>query len=588
MAGRARRWTRSAAGPAAAAAVTGYALVLRRRLAALPVLQPTDEPAAVEHRLVTAAGVSVDDATLPGRQPARPAARARGAGPRARRPAGRAAAGARLAGRARRLPRRPAGHGLRGRPRPARDRGRPGPVADDRTPGWRRTRCTACRRRSSGSPRGRWPTPSRRGWRPAARRRRPAEGVGRVGLRHGLAVHPRPAGRVGRRAGVARRTPPAMGAGRGGRLLGPAAARHPRHAVPPARPRHPPRDAARHGRRRVRGRPAPAPGEAVGSAAVAERRARYHERLAVGIDGLFESRRADLPGVRRGRPVGAGPHRRHAAEQAGAVHARGVRGVRARVPEPAPDRGGARLLLRRLLRRGRRGGDGAARSHRLVPVHGAGGLRGRPRRAAPMARRGWRARALQPGRPGRVAEGSVRRGRPGREHRPGGPARLDRPGPPRPVPRARAADGGRVRRRQHAPLPRAHAGSGRRAGRGRGGARAGGPAVDRDARPGLVPGPGHGPVVGAVPAAAAPQHGADAQPRGDARRAGLHGDRPPPRGGAPGVRLRLRRLHGRQPPRAAGRRALAPGAHPVVAGPAQRRLRPRHAGHRRRAGGRPR
>ena len=64
MARRVSGWARAAVGPAAAAAVAGYGLVLRRRLAAVPVLEPTDEPAAAEHRLVTAAGVTVDDATL--------------------------------------------------------------------------------------------------------------------------------------------------------------------------------------------------------------------------------------------------------------------------------------------------------------------------------------------------------------------------------------------------------------------------------------------------------------------------------------------------------------------------------------------
>ena len=63
MVGRVSSWARVAVGPAAAAAVTGYGLALRRRLAAVPVLEPTDEPVAADHRLVTAVGVTVDDAT---------------------------------------------------------------------------------------------------------------------------------------------------------------------------------------------------------------------------------------------------------------------------------------------------------------------------------------------------------------------------------------------------------------------------------------------------------------------------------------------------------------------------------------------
>jgi SAM-dependent methyltransferase len=51
-------------GPATVAVITGWGLVLRRRLTALPVLERTDEPVAVEHRLVTAAGVTVDEATV--------------------------------------------------------------------------------------------------------------------------------------------------------------------------------------------------------------------------------------------------------------------------------------------------------------------------------------------------------------------------------------------------------------------------------------------------------------------------------------------------------------------------------------------
>jgi SAM-dependent methyltransferase len=60
---RPRRPVRAAVGPVLAAGAAGYAVLLRRRLAAFPVLEPTDEPAAVGHRLITAAGVTVDDAT---------------------------------------------------------------------------------------------------------------------------------------------------------------------------------------------------------------------------------------------------------------------------------------------------------------------------------------------------------------------------------------------------------------------------------------------------------------------------------------------------------------------------------------------
>jgi SAM-dependent methyltransferase len=60
----ASRTLRAAAVPAVTAAgAAAFGLVLRRRLSAIPVLEPTDEPAAVEHRLVTAAGVRVDEAT---------------------------------------------------------------------------------------------------------------------------------------------------------------------------------------------------------------------------------------------------------------------------------------------------------------------------------------------------------------------------------------------------------------------------------------------------------------------------------------------------------------------------------------------
>ena len=89
---------------------------------------------------------------------------------------------------------------------------------------------------------------------------------------------------------------------------------------------------------------------------------------------------------------------------------------------------------------------------------------------------------------------------------------------------------------------------------------------------------------GPVPAAPAPPHDPDGQPRGDAGGTGVHGDRPPLARGAPGLRLRLRGVHDRQPPRPARRRALAPAPDALDAAAPQRGVRPGHAGDRARAG----
>ena len=69
--------------------------------------------------------------------------------------------------------------------------------------------------------------------RPAPGRPRPAAGVGRVGLRHGLAVHPARCGRRRSRGWPGAPVPASVGAGGGRRLLRPAAHRHRRHAVAP-------------------------------------------------------------------------------------------------------------------------------------------------------------------------------------------------------------------------------------------------------------------------------------------------------------------------------------------------------------------
>jgi SAM-dependent methyltransferase len=296
VAGRAGRWTRSAAGPAAAAAVTGYALVLRRRLAALPVLQPTDEPAAVEHRLVTAAGVTVDDATL------------RAASRHSRRhglevldlvPAD--------------LPVEPL-LALAWRVAPAAFRDDPlatGYAADhallvteDVLARSRTTRTTALaphemHRLSKAlkrfAPRAMAhavaPGLAARPHDDAARRRVWVESAYAMGSPFILAL------RAASVAGLAWRAARRRPWGLAGAV---AFSAQPLLATlgTPFRPRD---LATRPGMRLVRAAAEcvaglrPAPGEDVGSAAVAERRARYHERLAVGIDGLFEPRRATCP-----------------------------------------------------------------------------------------------------------------------------------------------------------------------------------------------------------------------------------------------------------------------------------------------------
>ncbi len=296
MAGRAGRWTRSAAGPAAAAAVTGYALVLRRRLAALPVLQPTDEPAAVEHRLVTAAGVTVDDATL------------RAASRHARRhgldvldlvPAD--------------LPVEPL-LALAWRVVPAAFRDDPlatGYTADhallvteDVLARSRTTRTTALaphemHRLSKAlkrfAPRAMAhavaPGLAARPHDDASRRRVWVESAYAMGSPFILAL--RAASVAGLAWRAARRRP--WG------LAGAVAFSAQPLLATLGTPFHPRDLATRPGMRLVTAAAEcvaglrSAPGEDVGSAAVAERRARYHERLAVGIDGLFEPRRAACP-----------------------------------------------------------------------------------------------------------------------------------------------------------------------------------------------------------------------------------------------------------------------------------------------------
>ena len=280
-------------------------------------------------------------------------------------------------------------------------------------------------------------------------RRRPAADVGRVRLRDGLTVHARPAGR--------RRSPALAWARAVRRAVGRSPAPQPSraqplhgdrgHAVPARRdlqraPARAPGDRRRRARRRpARPRPTGRPPAARGDVAV--RRARATRRgWRPASTTCSRSGAGGLPGLRGDRPVAAGAHGRHAAEQAGRVHAGRVRPLRARVPEPAAHRRRPRLLLRRLLRRRRRGGDGAARRHRLRPVRGPGGVRRRPCRAAALARRRRWPRPLQPRGRGRVAQGarstcvdlaeSV-------EWRPS--AGLGGPRPPRAVPRARARGG---------------------------------------------------------------------------------------------------------------------------------------------------
>ena len=303
-------------------------------------------------------------------------------------------------------------------------------------------------------------------------------GVGRVGLRHGLAVHPRRCGRpsvAGLACGPLRRRP--WGLAGAVAFSRPAADRH-RSARPfrPARPRHPPRAA---------GSPPPppsgwpacagAPGEHAGSGD-GRRAARPLPRAPGGGHRRACSSRAaptcpacggaDLSvRVRTGDLLQGKP---------GTVHARAVRRLRARVPEPPADRRGPRLLLRRLLRRRRRGGDGAARCHRLGPVQRRAPTSW-PRHAEP---RRWLDVGGGHGHFSLVARGvwpkaALRRGRPGRERRGGGaPAGGSTTAHRGHVPRARAAVAGEYdvvsmhHYLEHTRDP------GRRARRGRGGARA--------------------------------------------------------------------------------------------------------------------
>ena len=438
--------------PALTAAVVADSALLRSRVAAFDVLHPSDGPVAPHHRFLTARNVVVDEATARAASAHATRLGLDVARPRARRPAGRAAARPRPARRPRPLPRRRPGPGPRGRPGAPRHRGAGGP---GRHRGPRRARP-----RRHGRPRRPHQElrPTHDGPRPrprpvggAVRQPGPARlapGHDRGAVRH---RRPRPRRRPAGRGGP---QPPTLGAGRRRGAGAPAVAGGGRHRRPPARPGR-----RRAGRLVSSARDLPrALGRWVAGAGDERRRAEYDDLLAGGVDGFFDQRRPDCPLCGSRDLAVRLDDRRPAAVQAGHVHARAVRRLRPHLPEPAAQRRRASTSTTATSTTARPRARWAPRSAGSEPFYAARAemLRpaGTPRRWLDvgtghghfclMAREVW---------PDTTFDGLDM----SETHRGGRAPRLGRHRLPRHVPRARRRAGRPVRRGQHVPLPRAHA-----------------------------------------------------------------------------------------------------------------------------------